>query len=437
MVKLMVNFLIMAMETRGGIYFFDTFLEKKEQNGFLRHKFFIYLVMFYLTAFSELWIGMYKCVLVVLVCALMNLLYYHVSFRHSLIFSVINCAVVFLLDYVTLCICKIILPGTGTMTIRSGYLPALSAKLLWLVVLLVIRQCSRRKTDYHLLTGREWLQLAGIPVFTIICVLFMYISETDEGNVQGIFLFLSAGFVAVNFIVMNLMQEILEKEEKIRIGVLTEQNQKNRLDAYQDREEIYERQRKKMHDYKNQLATIQILLKSGKADEALSFTEKLTESIAVDMSAINTNHPVVNAVLNQKYRSMQEKNIGIILKVGDLHDICLNEEEIVILLSNLLDNAIRESEKVLKKTGKAVIHLKLACEEQTMILAIRNPVTEKVEIVNDTVKSRRGENHGIGLRNVKAVVDKYEGDMVLSCDDNEFKVIVICNNSRMVQKIVI
>ena len=30
--------------------------------------------------------------------------------------------------------------------------------------------------------------------------------------------------------------------------------------------------------------------------EALSFTQKLTESIAVEMSAINTNHPVVNAL---------------------------------------------------------------------------------------------------------------------------------------------
>ena len=56
---------------------------------------------------------------------------------------------------------------------------------------------------------------------------------------------------------------------------------------YQDREEIYERQRRKMHDYKNQLSTIQTLIKNGHIDEALSFTQKLTESIAVEMSAIN------------------------------------------------------------------------------------------------------------------------------------------------------
>ena len=134
---------------------------------------------------------------------------------------------------------------------------------------------------------------------------------------------------------------------------------------------------------------------------------------------------VVNAVLNQKYRSMQEKHIAVILKVGDLKEICLEEEEIVILLSNLLDNAIRESEKVLKNTGKAVIHLKLECEEHKLIFAVRNPVTEKVEIENDTIKSKRGDHHGIGLLNVKVVVDKYGGDMVLSCDENEFKAVVI------------
>ena len=37
----------------------------------------------------------------------------------------------------------------------------------------------------------------------------------------------------------------LKKEERIKIAVLTEQNQKNRIADYQDREEIYERQRKK------------------------------------------------------------------------------------------------------------------------------------------------------------------------------------------------
>ena len=90
---------------------------------------------------------------------------------------------------------------------------------------------------------------------------------------QNVFLFLSVGLVAINLILMEFMQNTIEKEERIKIAVLTEQNQKNRIANYQDREEIYERQRRKMHDYKNQLSTIQTLIKNGHTDEALSFTQ--------------------------------------------------------------------------------------------------------------------------------------------------------------------
>ena len=92
-------------------------------------------------------------------------------------------------------------------------------------------------------------------------------------DMQNVFLFLSVGLVAINLILMEFMQNTIEKEERIKIAVLTEQNQKNRIADYQDREEIYERQRRKMHDYKNQLSTIQTLIKNGHTDEALSFTQ--------------------------------------------------------------------------------------------------------------------------------------------------------------------
>lgn len=425
MVEWIFSFLFTALEARGSFYFLDTFLEKKEQKGFLRYKFIFYFVTLYLMAISGVWIGLLKCVPIILAYTFMNLLYYHVSFRQSLIFSAINYAVIVLVDYVILCFCMIISPETGQAVIEKKHLPGLIAKILWIIILVIIRKCSKPRGDYRLLTGTELLQFLCVPLFTIICLLLMYCSDSESGNVQGIFLFLSTGLVVVNFIVLSLIQNILDKEEKIRLGMLTEQNQKNRLDAYQDREEIYERQRRKMHDYKNQLGTIQTLLKSQKEDEALAFTQKLTESIVVDMSAINTNHPVINAVLNQKYHTMQEKKISVIFKVGDLHEVTMEEEEIVILLSNLLDNAIRESEKVLKEKGKAVVQIKLVYEDGKTILAIRNPVMEKVKIINDTVQTKRGEYHGIGLLNVKAVVDKYAGEMVLTCDDNAFHAVVI------------
>ena len=43
---------------------------------------------------------------------------------------------------------------------------------------------------------------------------------------QNVFLFLSVGLVAINLILMEFMQNTIEKEERIKIAVLTEQNRK-------------------------------------------------------------------------------------------------------------------------------------------------------------------------------------------------------------------
>ena len=43
-------------------------------------------------------------------------------------------------------------------------------------------------------------------------------------DMQNVFLFLSVGLVAINLILMEFMQNTIEKEERIKIAVLTEQN---------------------------------------------------------------------------------------------------------------------------------------------------------------------------------------------------------------------
>ena len=130
---------------------------------------------------------------------------------------------------------------------------------------------------------------------------------------------------------------------------------------------VYERQGRKLHDYKNQIRTMQVLLKDGDAQSAVELAERLTESILVDMAAVDTKHPVVNAVLNQKYHAAKEQGVSMIFRVSDMREIRLNEEEIVILLSNLLDNAIRECVKIVQNGRKAVINIKLVQEAVVMI----------------------------------------------------------------------
>lgn len=419
------SFFVIAFEVRGSLYFLDTFMERKETGKLRKFRFLIYYAAIFAMALTDYWIDMLKLIPVILTYIVLNMFFYKTSMKQSIFFSVLNYGIIFLIDYAVAEGGRIFLASRTGKFSASNYIFILIAKVFWLIIIVVISKMYKQRKYYIGLTNKEWLQLSIIPGFTICSLLCIILNNSTEKNMQSVYVFFAVGLVAMNFIIINLMQDILKKEEQIRAYMLINHNQKNQIDAYRDMKEVYDRQRKKMHDYKNQLGTIQTLIKGKDIKSALIFTEKLTESISVDMSAINTNHPVVNAVLNQKYYSAQEKKISMILKVGDLHEIRLKEEEIVILLANLIDNAIRECEKVLEKKDKAVIRLKLVCENGKLILSIRNPVIDKVRIIDDTVQKKGSDSQGIGLLNVKTVVNKYEGDMALSCDEKEFKVVVM------------
>ena len=45
---------------------------------------------------------------------------------------------------------------------------------------------------------------------------------------------------------------------------------------------------------------------------------------------------------------------------------------------------------------------------------------EKVQVADGIALDSGGGTHGVGLMNVKAVVDKYGGNFALSCDSEKF-----------------
>ena len=276
------------------------------------------------------------------------------------------------------------------------------------------------KKEYALLKSFIWL-----PLVTAIVGLFSYaffVSPSGNMVFQGT---VSAVLLVVNFISLFLLQDSLIKDEKIRLSEIQLESKQNQLQAFRDMQSLYERQGKKLHDYKKQLGTVEELLKAGDVDSAIGFTEQLTKSIAVEMSEVNIGHPVVNAVLNQYYRIAKSEDIGMSFTVGDMHDIRLSDDDIVVVMGNLLENAIHECEKI-KSLGKtASVQVKLVEKDSKMIFTVRNPVVQKVEITDNKVQGAQQGGHGIGLSNVESVVEKYGGTFAISCDEKEFTAVAI------------
>lgn len=402
-----LSFCVMAIETWGCVYFFDTFLKKKDAVRLGKYRY----IVLYLANMAAAFFGAMgiKVTLIILVFIAFCTVFYEADWKQRIFFSVLNYSLLFLTDLFMLQMENMFVSQNDVLTFLL-----LPSKMIWLCVVFILRKVWKGKKNYGELSRKEWLKFSMIPLLTAASMLLMFFCNSAETKVQTAYLFLSVGLLFINILVIELMQDILEKEELLRESALAGQKKESQLAHYRDMQAVYERQGRKMHDYKNQIRTMQVLLKKGDTQAAAALAERLTESISVEMAAVSTNHPVVDAVLNQKFHAAREQGVSMTFRVGDMGGLRLNEEETVILLSNLLDNAIHECVKVARQGKRAVIHVKLVQEDGKLIFSVRNPVAEKVQVTE-----------GTGLSNVKAVADKYGGVFAFSCDAEKFQAVVM------------
>ena len=92
--------------------------------------------------------------------------------------------------------------------------------------------------------------------------------------------------------------------------------------------------------------------------------------------------------------------------------------DMVVLFSNLLDNAIEACEKV---DGNRVIRVSVVLK-RSLLFSIRN-TTLPVKIKNDTIQTTKpnASLHGFGLSNIKLILNKYHADFVMDYTDGWFQ----------------
>jgi len=96
--------------------------------------------------------------------------------------------------------------------------------------------------------------------------------------------------------------------------------------------------------------------------------------------------------------------------------------DLCILFSNLISNAVEACEK-LSRAAK-IISMTLCESERTFEISLENPtewqVDEKLLGKGSTKEDK--ENHGYGIRNIRDVVHKYNGDIDFGISGNIFSV---------------
>lgn len=327
------------------------------------------------------------------------------------------------------CDCSIILllgkvfPSLQREQIESFGVSSLTT-IVCRIVLLFIVLIIRRKIGKHtedMLSEYEWLEMLVIPAITIISIvtIILRFNVLEQIVQKDVLLYIALGMAIMNVVVFSLMESIFKREKIIRDNKVLAEKMKNETEMYYSVSENLEKQRKLTHEFKNHIACMGELIKNSEYTELKNYYEKLDKELTVKADMVDTNNIIVNAIINTKYREAMEKGIVFVLKVNDLSGIRLSDMDIVTILSNLLNNAIESCEKCDKK----VIKLKFVVEHNQTVISVKNSMKQKPTRKGDaflTSKTYMVEEHGVGLKNIIDVIERYEGRYLMDFDNDEF-----------------
>lgn len=275
------------------------------------------------------------------------------------------------------------------------------------------------------------ISLVLMPICSIIVITLLIYTDTCTDIGLTI---VSIGLLIANFLMLYLYNLLLHSiSQQYEMKML-----KTQLQAYANQLNVVLRGEEKIkalrHDIKHHLSELMLLANKHDVaeiqkyiDEMNSFLKNPNEIVASGNLEIDS---VLNFMLQKAEKELKTVDVKVMLPEKVRHSFDIN-----VMLGNLLENAIEAAGKTENKYLSVHIKLKrgilkvkiensfessgILCEEQNRkdtILKTTKPFTEQ---------------HGIGLKNVKKIVEKYNGTMAVTAQEGIFCVNLLLYMARM------
>ncbi|MGQ7561978.1 sensor histidine kinase [Streptococcus suis] len=199
-------------------------------------------------------------------------------------------------------------------------------------------------------------------------------------------------------------------------------------------ESLYKEIRSFRHDYTNILVSLNEAIKEEDIvairtiyREVIADSDRKFYDGKYDIARLsNIQNPAVKSLLSSKMLEAQKKGIAISVEVdAEIEPPALELIEFITILSILLDNAIDAAEQCVNGN---IVFAYFQEDDRKIVVVENTTVEDKVSTshIFEYGHSTKGDNRGIGLANVKTILDNYP----------KFSISTNSSNHRFVQELV-
>lgn len=176
------------------------------------------------------------------------------------------------------------------------------------------------------------------------------------------------------------------------------------------------------HDMKNHTLVILSYLEENKTEEARQYAGEILDKLNRMYTYVNVGNSLLSYIINSKLSLAKEQGIEIKAEIENLSFSYMDSVDFSSLLNNMLDNAISGA---LDSVGKK-LEVNIASEKGFDVITVKNSIDGSVLEDNPELATSKEEpGHGYGMKQMKAVTEKYEGNIDIYEKDGMFIVSVM------------
>ncbi len=402
-------------------FYLNTKFEKKKSGRFI---FLMYTVSFVVQfAFSRL--GNTPINLTsFFVC---NAIIAGVCFETSLVQNLFN---VFLLEsiqhttelIVVFAVMKILNADLSAVTADSATLLHVSviSKTFYFVVAYFLSKISRK--NHGRVSFNDFSMLLFVIPLTSILSIIAFIEVSYQTSISDgikilfiitsiIFLFSS---IIVFFVHERTVSTLTENAEYQLLARETKMNNEH----YAELQRQQEISAVLVHDIKRHLNVIRNMSVEQGNDDITKYVDSVYESTEIHSLRQFSSNKLVNVIANRYATLCKNDNIRFNPDVRDIDLSCIADGDLTALLDNLLENAY-EATKVAEDKFVDIRIDKF--NDFCIIILVKNSFLETPKQIGDHfVSSKKNtRNHGIGIKSIKRITKKYNGEADFDCDNDK------------------
>ncbi len=171
---------------------------------------------------------------------------------------------------------------------------------------------------------------------------------------------------------------------------------------------IQEQIRLLKHDMKNHTMVILSYLEENQIEEAKVYAGEILNKLNRMYTYVNVGNALMNYIINHKLSEAKEQGLEIKAEIENRSFDYMDSVDFSALLNNILDNAIRAAVSSKERKLEVQIYLQNGMD----IITVKNSIDESILDKNPNLVSTKEESgHGYGMKQIKSIVEKYDGMM--------------------------